>query len=120
MGKYSLVLIVLLLGAVMAGLSQDKKEKKAKEVTLTGDVTDVKCYLSGMASTGDDHTQCAIDCIKGGLPVGVVEEKTEKLYVVVPERGMKPANEALVKYLSHKVTLTGTFHEKGGQKMFFF
>ena len=120
MKRYHLFLFILLCVAVLTGYSQDKKEKKAKEATITGEVTDVKCYLNGMASSSDDHTQCAIDCIKGGLPVGVVEDKTEKLYVLVPERGMKGANEELVKYASHKVKITGTFREKGGQKMFFY
>lgn len=57
---------------------------------------------------------------KGGLPVGILEAKTEKLYVVVPAKGMKGANEEMLKYADHKVKLTGMFMEKSGQKMFFY
>ena len=118
--KKEMCLLVLVVVFSIVGFSQDKKEKP-KEITVTGSITDVKCHLNGMAaSMGEDHKQCAIDCMKGGLPVGILEAKTEKLYVVVPAKGMKGANEELVKYADKKVTLTGTFMEKSGQKMFFY
>src|SRR5512142_24456 len=113
-----LILLFLLALAALPALAQDKK---AKEVALVGRVTDMKCYLSGMTeSMGADHKQCATDCIKGGLPVGLVEEKTSNVYAVVPAKGMKGANEDLVKYADAKVKLTGTMMEKGGTKMFFY
>ena len=118
--KKQMLLLALVLVVAVSGFPQDKKEKP-KEVTVTGSITDVKCYISGMAvGMGEDHKQCSIDCMKGGLPVGILEAKTEKLYVVVPAKGMKSGNEELVKYADKKVTLTGTFMEKSGQKMFFY
>lgn len=111
------ILMFVLLVAVSFGIAQDKK----KEATVTGVITDVKCHVNGMAADmGEDHKQCAIDCIKGGLPVGILEEKTEKLYVVVPMKGMKGANEELVKYANVKVKLTGKMMEQGGMKMFLY
>jgi hypothetical protein len=72
-----------------------------------------------MGGRGEDHKQCAIDCINGGLPVGLLEDKTETVYTVVPKSpGMKGANEELVKYAAEKVKLTGTVVEKGGAKLF--
>ena len=89
-----------------------------KEATVTGEVIDTKCYLTGMmGGSGEEHKQCAIDCIKGGLPVGVLEKKTNKVYVVVPKAGTKSANEELVQYAAQSVKLTGTVAEKGGQKL---
>lgn len=113
-----LSLLFLLALAVTAGPAQ---EKKPKEATVVGQVTDMKCYLNGMAEEmGADHKQCAMDCIKGGLPVGLVEEKTAKLYAVVPAKGMKGGNEELAKHADGKVKLTGSMMEKGGTKMFFY
>ena len=119
--KRGIILTLFVLFSLSASIAQDKKKEKQAEITLTGEITDVKCYMNGMANDmGDDHKQCAIDCIKGGLPVGILEEKTQKLYVLVPSKGMKGANEELVKYASQKVKLTGNFVEKGGAKMFFY
>jgi hypothetical protein len=120
MKKVQLLLVAVLCLAVSFALAQDKTKKdKPKEITVTGRITDVKCHLNGMAeSMGEDHKQCAVECIKNGLPVGILEDKTEKLYFVVPSKGMKPGNEELVKFADEKVKLTGTLLEKNGAKMF--
>jgi hypothetical protein len=108
----------VLLFVLAAASAQDKKKKEAKEVTVTGEVVDIKCYTTDMmGGKGEEHKQCAIDCIKGGLPVGILEAKTEKVYVVVPKAGMKGANEELLPFVAKSVKLTGTFAEKGGQKI---
>jgi hypothetical protein len=120
MKKHNLLLLLLLCLTVSLAVSQEKKEEKKekpKEVTITGEITDLKCLLNGMKANSDDHRQCASDCIKGGLPVGIMEEKTEKLYIVVPKAGMKGANEELAKYAEKKVKLTGMMLEKNGIKM---
>jgi hypothetical protein len=114
--SFSLILI-LSLAITMSASAQAKKTMK--EVTVTGEIIDTKCYLTGMmGGRGEDHKQCAIDCIKGGLPVGIVENKTNKVYVVVPKPGTKGANEELLPYAAQTVKLTGTVVEKGGEKLF--
>jgi hypothetical protein len=55
--------------------------------------------------------------MKGGLPVGVLEDKTDKVYTVVPKAGMKGANEELVQYAAEKVKITGMVVNKGGQNL---
>ena len=120
MKKFSLIVVPLTLVFLVIAAPQDKKEKKkeSKEVTVTGEVIDVKCYLTGMmGGMGEDHKQCATDCIKGGLPVGILEQKTEKVYLVVPKAGMTGPNEELLPYVAQKVKMTGTFADKGGQKI---
>ncbi len=120
MKKFTAVVLLLLLGVPAIAVPQEKKDKKkdAKEVTLTGEVIDVKCFVTGMqGGMGEDHKQCAIDCIKGGLPVGIFDQKTDRLYLVVPKAGMMGANEELLPYVAQKVKLTGTIAEKGGQKV---
>ena len=116
----TLFLIVFSLVLSLSAVGQDKKDKKeAKEITVTGEIIDVKCYLTGMmGGKGDDHKQCAIDCITGGLPVGILDDKTDKVYTVVPKKGMEGANKTLVQYVAQKVVLTGTVVEKGGTKLF--
>ncbi len=56
---------------------------KGKEVTVTGTLVDVNCYLKD-GHTGDNHDsmkKCGRDCLKDGLPAGVLVDK--KLYIVV-------------------------------------
>ena len=120
MKKTIVIILPLLLFVLVTAFSQEKqgKKKEAKEVTVTGEVIDVKCYIQGMmGGMGEDHKQCATDCIKGGLPVGILDEKSEKVYLVVPKAGMKGANEELLPFVAQKVKMTGTFAEKGGQKI---
>ena len=117
--RHVLLVLFLLLAAVAVLSAQDKKEKKeVKETTITGEIIDVKCYLTGMmGGKGEDHKECAIECLKGGLPVGILEDKTEKVYTVVPKKGMSAGN-SLAERSAQKVTLTGTLVEKGGTKLF--
>ncbi|MBI4546524.1 MAG: hypothetical protein HY707_00985 [Ignavibacteriae bacterium] len=123
MKKFKLFIIAFLsVVSVLAVSAQSKKAmKEMKEVTITGEVIDQKCYLTGMnGARGEAHKECAISCIKGGLPVGVLEDKTEKVYTVVPKGGMKGANEELVQYAAQKVKLTGMTAKKGGQNLFIY
>lgn len=56
---------------------------KGKTVTVTGILVDTNCYLKD-GHTGDDHDamkKCGRDCLKDGLPAGVLVGK--KLYVLV-------------------------------------
>lgn len=118
MKTVTLLLVVALVLSVLTVTAQDKKKK---DMTLMGEVIDIKCYLNGMMENmGAEHKQCAIDCIKGGLPVGILDAESKNVYTVVPKTGMKAANEELAKYAAQKVKLTGTFMEKGSQKMFFY
>ncbi|MBI3587258.1 MAG: hypothetical protein HY088_09035 [Ignavibacteriales bacterium] len=113
-----LFLALAIVGLTLAG-SLGAQEKAMKEATIKGEIIDTKCYLTGMmGGRGEEHKDCAIACIKGGLPVGILEEKTGKVYVVVPAKGQKGANEALVQYAAETLTLKGMFIEKGGTKVF--
>jgi len=118
--KLDVVLAAGLLSLAIASTLSAQEKKAMKEVTITGEIIDTKCYVIGMmGGRGEEHKQCAIDCINGGLPVGIVEDKTDKVYVVVPKSpGMKGANEDLVKYAAERVKLTGNVVEKGGQRLF--
>ncbi len=70
-----------------------------------------------MGGRGADHEDCAIACIKGGLPPGIVEDKTGTVYILTPEKGTKGGNEALVQYAAKTVTVKGKVVEKGGSKL---
>jgi hypothetical protein len=83
----------------------------SKEVT--GEVIDMMCYVDHNA-VGEKHGQsCGAKCIKGGGPVGIVENG--KAYLVVGEH--KPMNDQLAEYCGKTVTLKGKVAERGGIAM---
>ena len=110
----ALALVAVLAFPVLA------KEKGGKEVSINGEIIDIKCYSTITGGHGADHEECALNCIKGGLPVGLLQDKTNKVYLVVPAKGMKGANEELTPFVAKKVTLKGKIVEKGGQKTFLY
>jgi len=87
-----------------------KDTAASKEVT--GEVVDMMCYVDHNA-TGDKHSACGTKCIKGGGPVGIVENG--KAYLVVGEH--KPINEQLADSCGKTVTLKGKLAERGGIAM---
>ena len=121
MKKFSVFIIAILSVLVVLAAPAQEKKKEMKETTITGEVIDVNCCLksSMMGGTGDDHKECAISCIKRGLPVGILEDKTEKVYLVLPGKGGGANSDTTItKFIAGKVKLTGTFYEKGGMKLF--
>ena len=85
----------------------------AAEKTVTGEVVDMMCYVDHNA-VGEKHGQsCGAKCIKGGGPVGIVENG--KAYLVVGEH--KPMNDQLAEYCGKTITLKGKLAERGGIAM---
>lgn len=114
--KYILSAVVLMLALAVSVSAQDKK--MAGDITVTGEIIDIKCYTTGMmGGKGAEHEDCAIACIKGGLPVGVLDEKSGDVYTIVPAKGTKGANEALLKFVAKRVTVKGKLAEKGGARI---
>lgn len=80
---------------------------------VTGEVVDLMCYIDHDAM-GEKHGQsCGAKCVKGGGPVGIVENG--KAYVVVGEH--KPINDELADSCGKTVTIKGKLAERGGIAM---
>lgn len=119
----SIHIFVLSMFCLVSAAPVMGQDKAKTETTITGELVDVKCYLTGMmGGRGDEHKQCATDCIKSGLPAGVLEEKTQKVYTIVPKKGMTGTNadSSLIMLIGERVTVTGAAAEKGGTKLFIY
>ena len=71
------MVIVVALAAVMAfsALGWAKDTKMApKQMTITGEVVDLWCYLDHKAM-GAGHKACAVACAKAGNPIGILDAK---------------------------------------------
>lgn len=104
------ITFVITLG-VYAQHSHNGKEM-SKNVTVIGEVIDPVCYLSH-GSVGKEHKACAEYCVKQGIPLAILEEKTGKIYMSLPVDHSHP-NAKLRDFIADKVKVTGTVYSKGG------
>ena len=100
-------LFTLLL--VLGGLSQ----VYAQAVTVKGEVIDTYCYAL-MGAKGEGHRQCAIDCVKAGIPAGLLEEGTGKVYVLLPNKDKTGLSKGVIDKMGRMATVTGKAHTSGG------
>jgi hypothetical protein len=87
----------------------------ARADTVTGEVIDTFCY-SSMGAKGASHKQCGIDCVKKGIPAGLLEKGTDKVYVLLPAKDKEPLPAGLVEKMGSDVTVTGKVHATGGSQ----
>ncbi len=75
-----------------------------KAVTVQGEVVDLSCYLS--------H-ECAIACVKKGLPMGILTEDG-KLFVALEDHAKADAYQQLKKFTAKQAKVTGVVHTRNG------
>ena len=91
---------------------QTEQANTAKAVTIKGEVVEMSCYAN-MGAKGASHKQCAIACANNGHSLGLVEDNTGKVYMVVSPID-KNTRDTLLPYVADHVSVTGTVIEKGG------
>ena len=87
----------------------------AETVTVKGELIDTYCYAL-MGAKGESHRQCAIDCIKAGIPAGLLEEGTGKVYVLLPNKDKTGLPKAVVDKMGRTVSITGKIYVSGGSQ----
>jgi len=87
----------------------------AETVTVTGEVIDTYCYAL-MGVKGESHRQCAIDCIKAGIPAGLLEDGTNKVYVLLPNKDKTGLPKGVIDKAGRKATITGKVYASGGSQ----
>jgi len=87
----------------------------AETVTVTGEIIDTYCFAL-MGAKGESHRQCAIDCVKKGIPAGLLEDGTNKVYVLLPNKDKSPLPKSVIDKMAKKVTITGKVYTTGGSQ----
>jgi hypothetical protein len=81
--------------------------------TIVGEVVDPGCWIvSGVK--GASHKDCAIACAKAGQVLGILENKTQKLYIVATDKPGEDPNKGLIDYVGQIVTAKGRVYTRGG------
>jgi type 1 fimbria pilin len=102
--------------AASTALAHEEKHKGSSatdEVTVTGEVVDLVCYIDH-GESGTEHADCAKECIKMGLPVGI-KAHDGKTYLLVGEH--KPLNEKLATLAAKTITVKGKVVSRDGFNM---
>ena len=85
----------------------------AASISVTGELIDTFCYAA-MGAKGESHRQCAIGCVKKGIPAGILQEGTNKVYVLLPSKDASPLPQSVIDNMARKVTITGKAYITGG------
>lgn len=85
----------------------------AADTSVTGHLEDSFCYMS-MGAHGASHQKCAIGCAKAGIPVVLVQDKTDNYYVLLPPKNAQPLPASVIDKMEDEVTVTGQEYSKGG------
>ena len=104
----TLVIATTITLSLAAAALADKDDK-----SITGEVIDTYCFAT-MGAKGSSHKECGIECAKKGIPVGLLENGTNKVYVLLPERDKGTLPDALVQKMGSTATVTGHVHSVGG------
>lgn len=65
-----------------------QKQERITEIVLTGELVDTKCYFGVMRpATGKVHRACAVRCLSGGVPPGLLVRDHEGGAVALPLTG---------------------------------
>ncbi len=103
------LLVGLMVGMCILGV---RMPTFAATQTITGQLVDAACYKMDKSNTSVDHhmpqgneRNCAIECARTGAPVALLS-RDGTLYIVTGPLAVNE-NAALLRYMSHDVTLIG-------------
>jgi hypothetical protein len=85
-------------------------------MTVKGEVIDTYCYAL-MGAKGESHRQCAIDCFKAGIPAGLLENGTNKVFVLLPNKDKTSLPQsAIIEKMGRQAAITGKAYVSGGSQ----
>jgi hypothetical protein len=92
------------------------QDGESDEKTLEGEIIDITCYIRH-DSKGPDHLKCAEYCATLGMPFGFLEDKTHKIYLILPDGHENPV-KPYKKHLGKKVKVKALLYTMGGMTGF--
>jgi len=85
----------------------------ADEKAVTGTLEDSFCFVTTGAH-GPDHKKCAMGCAKKGIPVALVENGTDKMFILLPSKNDTSLPNDVIDKMESEVTVTGDEYDKSG------
>jgi hypothetical protein len=101
----------------LATIAAPVRAANDSEITLTGEVVDSACFIKSGAR-GESHRVCAQKCGDAGIPLALVLDKTDEVVWLASVDDMETPNAKLRPFAGRRVTVTGSWAERGGAKLF--
>lgn len=89
-----------------------EKSTAPADVTLTGEILDLACYI-GHGARGTDHAACAVKCAEMGQPVGLAASDG-KVYILIADHADSSAFTKAKSMAGKKVEIKGEVAAKDG------
>ena len=99
--------------AKAATASKEAEPVKVGARSIVGEVVDPACWIVNGAK-GPSHKECAIACAKAGQVLGIVETRSQKLYMVATDKPGEDPNKGLIDYVGQLVLVKGRVYTRGG------
>ena len=71
-----------------------------------------KCYFR-YDSRGEKHVKCATYCANLGMPLGLLEDETSKVYLIIPP-GHEDPKGPVMPYIGKRVKIDAILYTMGG------
>jgi hypothetical protein len=101
--------------ATSAEAEQTDAEASDDDVSVkmvTGEVIDITCYVRH-DSKGPEHIKCALNCAELGMPLGILEDDTDVIYLIIPA-GHGAPKEGVDGFIGQHVTAKLMLFRSGG------
>ncbi len=106
----------IVLGLAALAVALVLPVRAAEPVSVTGEVIDSACYIK-MGAKGEGHAECATQCGEAGVPLALLEDGTESVVWIASNQDADSPNDTLLPYAGQRVTVTGSYAERGGAKI---
>ncbi|PYT11149.1 MAG: hypothetical protein DMF51_16325 [Acidobacteria bacterium] len=106
------LLLATLIGIPAAAVFAAEKAAAPSDITLTGEVLDLACYV-GHGAQGPDHASCAVKCAAMGQPLGLAASDG-KVYLLLADHADSSAFTKVKTLAGKKVEIKGEPAEKDG------
>lgn len=84
-----------------------------RETVLRGEVVENGCFIIG-GRKGEPHRHCALTCALAGESLGLLDDETKLLFVVVQDLTAGPEQNPLLPWIAQRVEVRGITMERGG------
>ncbi|HYS78829.1 MAG TPA: hypothetical protein VEO94_08310 [Candidatus Dormibacteraeota bacterium] len=106
------LVLAALIGVPAAAVFAAEKAAAPSDVTLTGEVLDLACYVA-QGAKGPEHASCAAKCAAMGQPVGLAASDG-KVYLLLADHADSSAFTKVKTLAGKKVEIKGEAAEKDG------
>jgi hypothetical protein len=112
-GRAVAAALALVLATAAGAPAAPAPSDAPRDTVLRGEVVEAPCFVIG-GRRGDGHRQCALMGARSGESLGVLDDQTKLLFVVVQDLTAEPQPNPLLPYVAQRVEARGTVVERGG------